>query len=109
MIDHVTIFVNDLLESKLFYEKAFTPFNFKISFGDDGKFWAFDTGNKTLFEIMQYKGENILTPCHIAFRARSHEQVQEFHKIALEAGGKCNGTLGPRPQYTENYYAVFYN
>jgi len=27
--------------------------------------------------------------------------------MALAAGGKDNGPPGPRPQYTENYYAAF--
>lgn len=107
MIDHVTIPVFDLMQSKIFYEKAFLPFNYKISFGENSKFWAFDTGNGTLFEISQYKNTHKLTPFHIAFRAKSQEQVQLFYKAALGAGGKCNGAPGPRPQYTENYYAAF--
>ena len=107
MIDHVTIFVNDLTKSRAFYEKTFVPFNFNVSFGEKGKFWAFDIGNGALFEIAQYTGNNKLTHFHIAFRANSQEQVKEFYEAALKAGGKCNGAPGPRPQYTENYYAAF--
>jgi hypothetical protein len=70
MIDHMTISVNDLEKSKMFYEKAFTPFGYQILFGKENIFWAFDIGNGALFEI-QYKDDNRLTPCHIAFRAKS--------------------------------------
>ena len=107
MIDHVTISVNDLKKSKIFYEKLFIPFDYHISFGVDEKFWAFDIGNGALFEIAQYKENIKLTSCHIAFRAKSQEQVKEFYTAAIAAGGKCNGAPGPRPQYTENYYAAF--
>jgi SAM-dependent methyltransferase/catechol 2,3-dioxygenase-like lactoylglutathione lyase family enzyme len=107
MIDHVTIYVNDLAASKSFYEKIFMPFNFKIAFGDENKFWAFDIGNGALFEIAQYKNADKLTSCHIAFRAITQKQVHEFHEAGLAAGGKCNGAPGLRPHYTETYYAAF--
>ncbi len=107
MIDHVTVPVKDLVISKHFYEKAFAPFNYKISFGEEGEFWAFDIENGAFFEIAQYKKLNQLTSFHVAFRAKSREQVNQFYKAALAAGGKCNGAPGLRPQYTETYYAAF--
>jgi len=107
MIDHITILVSDLKKSKHFYEKAFAPLGFKVSFGEEEIFWAFDIGNGALFEIAQYKGEVPLTPIHIAFRTENSEKIQEFHKAAISAGAKDNGAPGPRPQYTENYYACF--
>lgn len=107
MIDHVTIYVNDLAKSKVFYEKTFSVFGYKVSFGEEDKFWAFDIGNGSLFEIAQYKDTRILTPCHIAFRTENREQVHQFYEMALAAGGKDNGPPEPRPQYTENYYAAF--
>jgi len=107
MIDHVTIPVSDLVSSKSFYEKALTPFNYQISFGEEGKFWAFDIGNGALFEISQYKESAPLTSFHMAFRANRREQVKQFYEAALAAGAKCNGAPGLRPQYTETYYAAF--
>lgn len=107
VIDHVTVPIKDLVISKIFYEKALAPFNYKVSFGEEGKFWAFDIGNGALFEISQYIEKNPLTSFHIAFRAKSREQVRQFYEAALTAGGKCNGAPGLRPQYTETYYAAF--
>ncbi len=43
----------------------------------------------------------------MAFRAANKEQVAEFYRAALEAGGKDNGPPGPRPHYHEGYYAAF--
>ena len=107
MIDHVTIPVNDLVNSKIFYEKVFISLDYPISFGEEARFWAFDIGNGALFEISQYRESGQLTSFHIAFRAKSQKQVHQFYEVALAAGGKCNGAPGPRPQYTENYYAAF--
>jgi len=53
MIDHITIAVRDLEQSKLFYEEVFSPLDYKIAFGEEGIFWAFDVGEGTLFEIYQ--------------------------------------------------------
>ena len=107
MIDHVTIFVGDLDKSKAYYEKSLEPLGYKLSFGKEDIFWAFDIGNKCLFEIAQYKGDSPLITTHIAFRATRREQVEAFHKSSILAGGKCNGAPGLRPQYTKNYYAAF--
>nr|WP_312479075.1 VOC family protein [Stutzerimonas nitrititolerans] len=45
--------------------------------------------------------------CHLAFRARTREQVDAFYQAALAAGGIDNGAPGLRPQYHGNYYAAF--
>lgn len=49
-------------------------------------------------------------PCerpHVAFRARTREQVDAFYQAALAAGGTDNGAPGLRPQYHGNDYAAF--
>ena len=107
MIDHITVKVNDLTQSKKFYEKVFLPFGYRLSFGKEEDFWAFDVGSGALFEISQNNNTNLQTPCHVAFRASTIEVVKLFHNAALAAGGQCNGPPGKRPQYTENYYAAF--
>lgn len=107
MFDHITIYVSNLDKSRLFYEQAFKPLNYKMSFGKKEIFWAFDLGNGSLFEIAQHKGEVPLTSVHVAFRTQCIEEVNNFYNAALAAGAKGNGEPGPRPQYTKNYYACF--
>ncbi|EGR0146917.1 MULTISPECIES: VOC family protein [Vibrio] len=107
MIDHVTIPVSDLERSRKFYEEAFSPLGYKIAFGGKGKFWAFDLGKGFLFEICSAKAEGALTSFHIAFRVASQQKVREFYDSAISAGARDNGAPGPRPHYTENYYACF--
>ena len=107
MIDHVTIRVAHLSESSAFYEKVLAPFSYKVIFGDENIFWAFDIGNGALFEIAKHEGHERITSSHIAFRAKNQQVVEQFYQAAIEAGGKCNGAPGPRPQYTSTYYAAF--
>ncbi len=97
MIDHVTIPVSNIERSKEFYEKAFQPLGFKISFGEEGTFWAFDLGNGYLFEIAKAGNNEDITGIHVAFRAPSHEKVRAFYEAAIAAGARDNGEPGPRP------------
>ncbi|MDX8521467.1 VOC family protein [Mesorhizobium dulcispinae] len=107
MIDHITIEVSNLEMSKLFYEKAFVPLGYRLSFGKDGVFWAFDVGNGCLFEIQRTGEKPPLTHLHVAFRVKSKAEVDAFYRAALEAGAADNGAPGLRPNYAENYYACF--
>lgn len=38
---------------------------------------------------------------------KSKAEVDAFYRAALGAGAKDNGAPGPRPEYTETYYACF--
>jgi catechol 2,3-dioxygenase-like lactoylglutathione lyase family enzyme len=106
MIDHVTIAVSDLPRSKLFYERAFAPLRYRLAFGEDGRFWAFDIDDG-LFEIQQSPTPPPLTRVHVALRVRSKADVDAFYHAALAAGAKDNGAPGPRQHYTPTYYAAF--
>jgi catechol 2,3-dioxygenase-like lactoylglutathione lyase family enzyme len=106
MIDHVTIAVGDLARSKRFYEQALAPLGYRLSFGEEGRFWAFDVDDG-LFEIQKSDGKQPLGRIHVAFRAKSKAEVDSFHRAAIRAGASDNGPPGPRPAYSDNYYACF--
>ncbi|KAK8007601.1 hypothetical protein PG989_001591 [Apiospora arundinis] len=56
------------------------------------------------------KGKEIketTTPIHLGFRASNQSQVDEFHKLGLEAAGTDNGAPGTREQYHAGYYGAF--
>ena len=110
MIDHTGINVSDFALSKAFFLKALAPLGYGICLefesaagfgaqtgaGDDpgGDFWI-------------SAGEPQTPRTHVAFRAADEEQVNEFYRAAIEAGGKDNGPPGPRPHYHPGYYAAF--
>ena len=112
-LDHVTLAVRDYARSKAFYEKALAPLEIKLvmefgqagGFGRDGKpaFWI--GAGPASFQRPEHL--RVITPTHVAFRARDRKQVDAFHAAALEAGGKDFGAPGLRPHYHPNYYGAF--
>jgi catechol 2,3-dioxygenase-like lactoylglutathione lyase family enzyme len=44
---------------------------------------------------------------HLAFQGPDRAAVSRFYEAALHARGKDNGKPGPRPDYSETYYAAF--
>lgn len=106
MFDHVKFGVTDYAASKAFYLEALRPLgvsvvsegppSYGIELSTDGKssLCLFQTGEKPAH-------------LHLAFQAASRRQVDDFHRAALEAGGKDNGPAGLRPNYHPNYYAAF--
>jgi catechol 2,3-dioxygenase-like lactoylglutathione lyase family enzyme len=107
LIDHITIEVSNLEKSRAFYELAFEPLGYRLSFGKEGLFWAFDVDDGSLFEI-QHTGSSLpLTHLHVAFRVRKRAEVDAFYRAAIEAGAKDNGVPGPRQDYGADYYACF--
>ncbi|EDR06381.1 uncharacterized protein LACBIDRAFT_154927, partial [Laccaria bicolor S238N-H82] len=87
-ISHIGLNTPDINALSAFYLAALSPLGYKekMSFMDGKK----ETG-----------------PLHLAFSARTRNQVRAFHRAALYAGATCNGPPGLRPQYFMTYYAAF--
>jgi len=110
VIDHTGFNVTNLALSREFYAKALAPLDYRICYeaddcagfgapqegGDDpgGDFWI-------------GPGEPQTPRMHVAFRAASKQQVQEFYRAAIEAGGADNGPPGERRRYHPGYHAAF--
>ncbi len=113
IIDHITLVVSDYARSRTFYEKALAPLDIK-PVRDFGEACGFGRGAKPDFWIGKgpmsfHKPEQVLviTTTHVAFSARSREEVDAFYKAALAAGGKDFGAPGVRAHYHPNYYGAF--
>ena len=107
MFDHVVFSVGDYAASKEFFVKALAPLGVQVlSEGPLGIELCRPNSDSSL--CIRGAGEAATSPpLHLAFTAETRLQVQEFHRAALEAGGKDNGAPGVRPQYSETYYAAF--
>jgi catechol 2,3-dioxygenase-like lactoylglutathione lyase family enzyme len=100
MIAHTSIHVSDYKKSKAFYITVLEPLGYtnNMEFGEAA---GFNDGKNTDFWI----GKNDkVVPLHLAFEAKSADEVKAFHKAALAAGGKENGKPGyclrpGRPQH----------
>ena len=104
MFDHVGFGVSDYAASKAFFLKALQPLGvavvmespYGVGLGQNGKpsLWMYQTSEKPAH-------------LHLAFAADNREQVKEFYRAALEAGGKDNGAPGLRLHYHADYYGAF--
>jgi catechol 2,3-dioxygenase-like lactoylglutathione lyase family enzyme len=112
MIDHVGFPVKDYAKSVAFYRAALAALGYSVIMevpGDKTESYAaaagFGADGKPDFWI---GGEGGLTGVlHVAIVAKSRAAVDAFHKTALAAGGRDNGTPGLRPHYHPDYYAAF--
>jgi catechol 2,3-dioxygenase-like lactoylglutathione lyase family enzyme len=111
MIDHTGLQMTRPELSRRFYEQALAPLGYSLlmqvptEFTGGRAVLGFGVAPKPDFWIAE--GAANEPRVHIAFRADSRAQVDEFHRAALAAGGKDNGAPGPRPHYHENYYGAF--
>lgn len=111
MLDHLGLVVSDPEKSRLFYERALAPLGYTVLISPPKEVTGgrvvlgFGVPPKPDFWILS--GTPNEPRLHVAFRAESRKQVDEFYRAALEAGGKDNGAPGLRPQYHKDYYGAF--
>jgi catechol 2,3-dioxygenase-like lactoylglutathione lyase family enzyme len=102
VLDHVTIRVSDLQESRRFYELALGGLGYGEA-ATDGHFYEWND-----FSISQAREERPLTSnLHVAFVAGSRDQVDGWWRAMTGAGYRDDGPPGPRPQYSPSYYGAF--
>ena len=108
MIDHVSISVRDLDRAALFYEAVLGAIGYlrlrnrptTVGFGKRyPEFWL--NHRPSMPPVKPDVG------AHICVRAADVEAVRRFYAAALAAGGASDGEPGPRPEYSERYYAAF--
>lgn len=102
MIAHTSLAISNYSKSRAFYSSILTPLGYRnnMEYGDSA---GFNDGKNTDFWISK---ASPVVPMHVAFEARSSEQVKAFHKAGLAAGGEDNGGPGYR-DYSPGYYAAF--
>jgi len=106
MFDHVKFGVSDYAASKSFFLKALEPLG--ITVGSEGPpAYGVELCTEARASLCLFQTEEQPAHLHLAFAARNRQQVDDFYRAALEAGGKDNGAPGVRPHYNENYYAAF--
>src|SRR5687767_11780038 len=107
MFDHVKFGVSDFAASKAFFLKALEPLGVVVV-AEGAPTYGVELCAKTSnASLVLYQTAEKPAHLHLAFLAENRQQVQAFHRAALEAGGKDNGPPGLRPQYSGNYYAAF--
>lgn len=108
MINHISIGVRDLAQTKRFYDAALGPLGYAcLSAGESSL--GYGSGDVTLW-ISVSKSPVPADPnsgLHVCFDAPTRQSVDAFHAAAMEAGGRDNGRPGVRAEYSPDYYASF--
>ncbi|KAH8555899.1 Glyoxalase/Bleomycin resistance protein/Dihydroxybiphenyl dioxygenase [Umbelopsis sp. PMI_123] len=103
LVNHVNIRVKDFVKSKNFYGELMELLGASVSW--DKPNWCL-WGNHN-FGIIQAKPGAEVGYCHVAFNAKSCEQVQAFYEKALAMGATDNGKPGIRMEFYDGYYAAY--
>jgi catechol 2,3-dioxygenase-like lactoylglutathione lyase family enzyme len=105
MIAHTGLLVSDYQKSKEFYTKLLKTLGYTQNM-EYGEAAGFNDGKNTDLWVSRDAGKAV-APTHVAFEAKSKEEVDAFHKEALALGAKDNGAPGYRTDYWPGYYAAF--
>jgi catechol 2,3-dioxygenase-like lactoylglutathione lyase family enzyme len=102
MWDHVGIRVSDRAQSRRFYDLVLGAIGREITHAGE----HYDEWND--FATAQASDEEPVTRhLHVAFVARSRNDVDAFWRAGVDAGYESDGEPGERPQYSETYYGGF--
>ena len=103
MIAHTGLAVSDFRAAKRFYERTLAPLGYTANM-QHRESTGFNDGKNTDFWI---HSSDTVDPTHLAFEAKSKDEVEAFYREALAAGGRDNGAPGYRRAYWPGYYAAF--
>ncbi|MBI4094859.1 MAG: VOC family protein [Candidatus Liptonbacteria bacterium] len=102
MIDHISLRVSDLAQSKKFYGAVLGALGYQLFREGDG-FVSYKgrEGTSVWLRMQEY----VTRGAHVAFRAPERAAVERAYEAGLTAGGKDNGKPGTRPHRGEQYIA----
>ncbi|HKY38244.1 MAG TPA: VOC family protein [Polyangiaceae bacterium] len=104
LIDHLQLVVADLQQSKRFYAAVLGAVGVPIGGEGADYFWADELFVST--RDSPAAAGALTGRVHLAFQASSADHVRACYEAGIAAGGKDNGTPGPRP-YHPGYFAAF--
>lgn len=110
MFDHLSIGVSDLARSGAFYDAALGPLGHvrlfenprAICYGPPGF-----TGEPPFAILTAPDSTVVPARFHLAFAAKSRDEVARFHAGAIAGGGTDDGPPGIRYDDDPGYYAAF--
>jgi len=119
MLTYVCVGTNDLARATSFYDTALACLGMRRCVTGDPEWdrisagWGIyeDGGARELaFWVGKPFDEQRATAGNgsmVAFRARSWQEVDDFHAAALANGGASEGAPGLRPHYGPDFYAAY--
>jgi catechol 2,3-dioxygenase-like lactoylglutathione lyase family enzyme len=102
-IHHLWLRVGDVAASKRFYSTIAPVLDFELARDEPDAVGFRGSGASCSF----VSGDRLTENVHLAFPAPDNATVDEFHRLALEAGSRDNGPPGERLVYHQGYYGAF--
>jgi catechol 2,3-dioxygenase-like lactoylglutathione lyase family enzyme len=109
IMSHVSVGTNDFARAVVFYDAVLATVGARrlvdhtpdaVAYGKQyPEFWV----NRPLDE----KAATIGNGSHFSFFAKSREEVEAFHAVALANGGQDEGAPGPRPEYGAPFFGCY--
>jgi catechol 2,3-dioxygenase-like lactoylglutathione lyase family enzyme len=103
-VDHVWVRVGSVQASKRFYETIAPHAGIRLSLDTPDRV-QFRGDGPGSFSVLS--GGHVTGNLHMAFAAPDDQTVDAFHRAAIEAGYRDNGTPGERPVYHRGYYSAY--
>jgi catechol 2,3-dioxygenase-like lactoylglutathione lyase family enzyme len=101
-VDHLWIRVANVPASARFYETIAPYAGLRMQQRADRAQFAGESGS---FSVL--KGDHVTKSLHMAFPAADNRTIDDFHRAAIEAGYRDNGTPGERSNYHPGYYSAY--
>ena len=106
MIDHVSITVQDVAVSEMFYDAVMAPLGMPCVWREPGAI-GYGLRSAAGYLTILHGRDMRADRRHWAFRAPDRAAVRAFHAAGLAAGGRDDGPPGLRRHYHADYYGAF--
>jgi predicted lactoylglutathione lyase len=103
LVDHLWLRTTSVQEAKRFYETIAPVVGIRLAHDAPDRVRFTDGVGSFSFVHGDQPTENV----HLAFGVGGRTAVDDFHRVAISAGGADNGAPGERPQYHPGYYSAF--
>jgi catechol 2,3-dioxygenase-like lactoylglutathione lyase family enzyme len=113
MFSHVTLGTNDLDRAAAFYDPLMARLGLRRIDSDPAHgligYGLSPEATPQFYLMKPFDGApaSVGNGVMAAFEAHERATVDEFHRIALEQGGRCEGPPGLRPHYHPDYYGAY--
>ncbi len=115
MLHHISFGVADIQRAATFYDSVLAPLGYARVWedlvpGDPDQAigYGIPGGGDKLAIKLRPEGQRPPGPgFHLALASPGRQAVDDFHRAALENGGRDNGGPGLRAAYGPHYYAAF--
>ena len=110
VFDHVDLRVADVARCKPFYDAFLRAYGFRAKTQPDGAQLYYRLEDRAVREVIVVSEEpgHRANATRLAFTAPTPEEVDRIAAIARDAGAQAYEPPGACPEYTESYYASFF-